>query len=270
MNCLDAFVWVNKMHWIDTHAHLAEEEFKEDLNEVIQRALERNIKTIVLIGVGIDGSRRALALAKTNSMFKVAVGFHPEEVLRIDESDWEVMEELIQDPLVIAVGEIGLDHHWDKDPKTHRIQETVFKRQIDLANQYGIPIIVHSRDAHQATFDILKNHPAKQSGILHCYSGSLELANEYIKCGYHIGLGGPVTFKNAIEPKEVAKHIDLKYLHIETDAPYLAPTPHRGKRNESAFVIETAAVIAQLREIHLEDLKKALYQNFKTLFHVEP
>jgi TatD DNase family protein len=270
MNSLDAFVWVNKMHWIDTHAHLAEAEFKEDLTEVIQRAIDRNVKTIVLIGVGIEGSKRALALAKTNTMFKVALGFHPEEVLSLTEADWTQMEAFIQDPLVIAVGEIGLDHHWDKDPQTHIKQIEVFKRQIDLANHYHLPIIVHSRDAHQATFDILNHHPAKYSGILHCYSGSLELAQEYIKCGYHIGLGGPVTFKNAIEPKEVAKHIDLNYLHIETDAPYLAPTPHRGKRNESAFVIETAAVIATLRDMNLEDLKKALYHNFKTLFKVEP
>lgn len=258
------------MFWIDTHAHLAEEEFKEDLQEVISRALERNIRTIVLIGVGIEGSQRALALAKTNPLFKVAVGFHPEEVLSITEEDWITLESFIQDPLVIAVGEIGLDHHWDKDPKIHALQEEVFMRQIDLANQHHLPIIVHSRDAHQASFNILKNHPAKYSGILHCYSGSLELANEYIKCGYHIGIGGPVSFKNAIEPKEVAQKIDLNYLHIETDAPYLAPVPHRGKRNESAFVIETARVIAQLRGIPLEELQKALYQNFNLLFRVKP
>lgn len=256
------------MYWIDTHAHLAESEFKEDIQEVIQRAQEVGVGIILLIGVGIEGGQRALALAQTNPIFKVAVGFHPEEVDDIKEADWSVMLEMMQSDDVIAIGEIGIDHYWVKDTEQHKRQEALFIKQIEIANKLNKPILVHMREASEVTLRIMRKHKAVASGILHCYSGSLELAREFIKAGYDISLAGPTTFKNALTPKEVAEHIDLNHLHIETDAPYLAPTPHRGKRNESAYVIETAAVIAALRNIPLAELKKALYKNFKTLFKI--
>lgn len=256
------------MFWIDTHAHLASEEFNEDIKEVIERAKEVGVGTILLIGVGIKGGQEALALAKTDSLFKVAVGFHPEEVDDIQEADWPIMLEMMKQEEVIAIGEIGLDHYWVKDHDVHQRQEELFIKQIEIANELNKPILVHMRDASEVTYRIMKEHKAKASGILHCYSGSLEMANEFIKLGYDISLAGPVTFKNAQTPKEVAKHIDINHLHIETDAPYLSPTPHRGKRNESSYVIETATVIASLREISLDDLKKALFNNFNRLFKI--
>lgn len=253
-------------HWIDTHAHLAEKEFEEDILEVIQRAKDLNILTILLIGVGLEGARKALDLSDADPIFKVAVGFHPEEVLNIQASDWTQMEAMMADPRVIAIGEIGLDFYWDKNPDHHVLQESLFIRQIELANLLHKPILVHSRDAIQRTYDIMKSVPALKSGVLHCYSSSLEMACEFIKLGYYISLAGPVTFKNAHVPKEVAQGIDLDYLLIETDSPYLSPHPLRGKRNESAHLIETAAVIAQLRGLTLDQLKKALYLNFNRLF----
>lgn len=256
------------MFWIDTHAHLAGEEFKDDIQDVILRAKEVGVGTILLIGVGVEGSKRALALAKTDSIFKVAVGFHPEEVDEIKTSDWPIMIEMMERKEVIAIGEIGLDHYWVKDHEVHKRQEELFIKQIEIANRLNKPILVHMRDASEVTYHILKEHKAIASGILHCYSGSLEMAREYIKCGYDISLAGPVTFKNAHTPKEVAQFVDLNHLHIETDAPYLSPTPHRGKRNESSYVIETAAIIASLRNIPLDDLKKTLFNNFNRLFNL--
>ena len=253
--------------WTDTHAHLAEPEYDADRMDVIQRARDAGIGRIVLIGCGIIGAQRALALAETDDLFQAVVGFHPEEVLTLKESDWPIMEALMRHPKVIAIGEIGLDFYWDKDPDHHRIQEDVFLRQIDLANRLDQPIVIHSRDAIQRTYDLLKQHPVKRSGIMHCYSGSLEMAKAFIKLGYYISLAGPVTFKNAHVPVEVALGIDLDHLLIETDSPYLAPHPYRGKRNEPAYVKMTAERIAELRGIEISTLEQKLEQNYIKLFN---
>lgn len=254
------------MSWSDTHAHLAEAEFDLDILEVIQRAKDADIKRIILIGCQIEGAKRALALARTDPIFKVAVGFHPEDVLDLDEEAWIEMEKMMRDPLTIAIGEIGLDFYWDKDPLHHQIQETVFLRQINLANILNKPILIHSRDSIQKTYDLLKAHPGKRTGIMHCFSSSLEMAREFIKLGYYISLAGPVTFKNAHVPVSVAQGIDLDHLLIETDSPYLTPHPFRGKRNESAYVKMTGEKIAELRSISPESLQSILEVNFQRLF----
>jgi TatD DNase family protein len=254
------------MSWIDTHAHLAEDDFDQDIQEVIQRAKAADVSRIILIGCQIEGAKRALALASTDPIFKVAVGFHPEDVLSLTESDWAEMETMMRDPLVIAIGEIGLDFYWDKDPKHHQIQEDVFIRQIDLANSLNKPILIHSRDSIQKTHDLLKSHPVNRKGIMHCYSSSLEMAKEFIKLGYFISLAGPVTFKNAHVPVEVATGIDLDHLMIETDSPYLTPHPYRGKRNESAYVKVTGEKVAELRGITPEALQAKLSENYSKLF----
>lgn len=254
------------MSWIDTHAHLAEAEFEQDIQEVIQRAKDANIKRIILIGCQLEGAKRALALAAIDPIFKVAVGFHPEDVLSLSEKDWIAMEAMMRDPLCIAIGEIGLDFYWDKDPEHHQVQEAVFIRQIQLANTLNKPILIHSRDAIQKTHDLLKSHPAKRKGIMHCYSSSLQMAQAFIKLGYMISLAGPVTFKNAHIPVEVATGIDLDYLMIETDSPYLTPHPYRGKRNESAYVTVIGEKIAQLRAISPEFLQEKLEENYVKLF----
>lgn len=249
--------------WIDTHAHLADSEFDEDRKEVIQRAKDAGIGKIVLIGCDVEGAKRALKLAYTDDMFDVAIGFHPEGVL--EERDEASMFELMKDPKVKLIGEIGLDFYWDKDPEHHKLQETLFIKQIDWANQLNKPISIHMRDASKKSFDILKTHPVQRGGVMHCYSGSVEMAREYIKLGFYISLAGPVTFKNAHVPKDVAREIPLEWLLIETDSPYLAPHPLRGKRNESSYVVETAKVIAELRGMLLEDLESSLEANYNRL-----
>ena len=253
--------------WIDTHAHLADSEFDEDRNEVIQRAKDAGIGKIVLIGCDVEGAKRALKLANTDELFDVAIGFHPEGVL--EDRDEASMLELMKDPKVKLIGEIGLDFYWDKDPEHHKLQEALFIKQIDWANQLNKPISIHMRDASKKTYDILKTHPVKRGGVMHCYSGSVEMAREFIKLGYYISLAGPVTFKNAHIPKDVAREIPLEWLLIETDSPYLAPHPLRGKRNESSYVVETAKVIAELRGMPLEDLESNLEANYKRLIEVE-
>jgi TatD DNase family protein len=254
------------MSWTDTHAHLAEPEFELDIQDVIQRAKDANIKRIILIGCQLEGAKRALALAATDPLFKVAVGFHPEDVLSLNEQDWIAMEAMMRDPLCIAIGEIGLDFYWDKDPEHHQVQEAVFIRQIELANALNKPILIHSRDAIQKTHDLLKTHPVKRTGIMHCYSSSLQMAQAFIKLGYMISLAGPVTFKNAHIPVEVATGIDLDHLLIETDSPYLTPHPYRGKRNESAYVKVIGEKIALLRGISPELLQEKLEENYVKLF----
>lgn len=253
--------------WIDTHAHLADSEFEEDRKEVIQRAKDAGIGKIVLIGCDVEGAKRALKLAYTDDMFDVAIGFHPEGVL--ENRDEASMFELMKDPKVKLIGEIGLDFYWDKDPEHHKLQEALFIKQIDWANQLNKPISIHMRDASKKTYDLLKTHPVQRGGVMHCYSGSVEMAREFIKLGFYISLAGPVTFKNAHIPKDVAREIPLEWLLIETDSPYLAPHPLRGKRNESSFVVETAKVIAELRGMPLEDLESSLEANYQRLVGTE-
>ena len=253
--------------WTDTHAHLAEPDYDADRMEVIQRAKDAGVGRIVLIGCGIVGAQRALALAETDDLFQAVVGFHPEEVLTRSEADWPIMEGLMRHPKVIAIGEIGLDFYWDKDPGHHHIQEDVFLRQLDLANRMNKPVVIHSRDAIQRTHDLLKLHPVKRTGIMHCYSGSLEMAKAFIKLGYYISLAGPVTFKNAHVPVEVVLGIEVDHLLIETDSPYLAPHPYRGKRNEPAYVKVTAERISTLKNVPLSDLELKLEQNYIKLFN---
>lgn len=249
--------------WIDTHAHLADDAFDEDRSEIIQRAKEAGLGKIVLIGCDVEGAKRALALASTDELFDVAIGFHPEAVL--EDRDESSMFELMKDPKVKLIGEIGLDFYWDKDPEHHKLQETLLIKQIEWANQLNKPISIHMRDASKRTYDLLKTHPVQRGGVMHCYSGSVEMAREYIKLGFYISLAGPVTFKNAHIPKDVAKDIPIEWLLIETDSPYLAPHPFRGKRNESAYVVETAKVIAELRGIALNELEFALEANYRRL-----
>ena len=266
MNSSPGSVWVNKMSWTDTHAHLAEAEYDHDIHEVIERAKAADVQRIILIGCQVAGAKRALALAKTDPLFKVAVGFHPEDVLNLTEADWIDMEIMMRDPLTIAIGEIGLDFYWDKDETHHRLQEDVFIRQLALANTLNKPVLIHSRDAIQKTYDLLKLHPVNRTGIMHCFSSSLEMAIAFIKLGYTISLAGPVTFKNAHIPVDVAKGIDLTHLLIETDSPYLTPHPYRGQRNESANVTLIGEKIAQLREIDLELFQNILEKNYQKLF----
>ena len=250
------------MGWIDSHCHIIDEAFSDDFDEIIKRIEENNIERCMIVCCYDHEYDKAIALAKMDSRFDVAVGIHPSDVKKLNDDIWNKFIEYSNNPYVKAIGEIGLDYYWDKDNKDD--QKDIFIKQIEIANKLNKPILVHSRDAMQDTFDIMKKYPAR--GVMHCYSGSREMAKEFMKLGYYLSLGGPVTYKNANEPKEVAKIIDDDKILIETDCPYLTPVPFRGKRNEPSYVVYTGKYISELRNVDEDVFKDQLVNNYDRLF----
>lgn len=251
----------------DTHVHLNADQFNEDLEEVIERALRQGVKNMVVVGFDRPTINRALELAEAYSFLYASVGWHPVDAIDMTDDDLAWLEELASHPKVVALGEMGLDYYWDKSPK--EIQKEVFRKQIRLAKKVKLPIIIHNREATLDILDILKEEDAAEvGGIMHCFSGSVEVAKECLKMNFYISLGGPVTFKNAKKPKEVAKEIPLDRLLIETDCPYLAPHPYRGKRNEPSYVSLVAEEIAKLKELSYEEVVQKTYDNARQIFHL--
>jgi TatD DNase family protein len=223
---------------------------------------------VVNIGCNLEDCPRTVALAEQYDKVYAAVGLHPEDVKTYTPEGWDMICRLAEHPKVVGIGETGLDYYWDTSTKD--AQKVLFEQHIDLAKQLHKPLVIHDREAHGDTLDILKRTNAKEvGGILHAFSGSVEMAMEVIKLGFYIGLGGPVTFKNARKAVEVAQAIPLEYLVIETDCPYMAPVPFRGKRNEPMLVQHTATKIAELRGISVEELIEATYQNGKRIYGIE-
>ena len=255
------------MHLFDTHAHILDEQFKEDLDQVIRNIYD-NMALVVNIGCNLEDCPRTVALAEQYDKVYAAVGLHPEDVKTYTPEGWDMICRLAEHPKVVGIGETGLDYYWDTSTKD--AQKVLFEQHIDLAKQLHKPLVIHDREAHGDTLEILKRTNAKEvGGILHAFSGSVEMAMEVIKLGFYIGLGGPVTFKNARKAVEVAQAIPLEYLVIETDCPYMAPVPFRGKRNEPMLVQHTATKIAELRGISVEELIEATYQNGKRIYGIE-
>ena len=255
------------MHLFDTHAHILDDQFKEDLDQVIRNIYD-NMALVVNIGCNLEDCPRTVALAEQYDKLYAAVGLHPEDVKTYTPEGWDMICRLAEHPKVVGIGETGLDYYWDTSTKD--AQKVLFEQHIDLAKQLHKPLVIHDREAHGDTLDILKRTNAKEvGGILHAFSGSVEMAMEVIKLGFYIGLGGPVTFKNARKAVEVAQAIPLEYLVIETDCPYMAPVPFRGKRNEPMLVQHTATKIAELRGISVEELIEATYQNGKRIYGIE-
>ncbi|MEK3951897.1 TatD DNase family protein [Psychrobacillus psychrotolerans] len=253
--------------FIDTHVHLNADQYEEDLQEVIDRALEANVKKMVVIGFDRITIERAMKLVEEYSFIYAVVGWHPVDAIDCTEEDLRWIEELAAHEKVVGIGEMGLDYHWDKSPKD--IQQEVFRKQIRLAQKVKLPIIIHNRDATEDVIRILQEEEAYLTGgIMHCFGGSVETAKQCIDMNFMISLGGPVTFKNAKKPKEVAAEIPLEYLLIETDAPYLAPHPHRGKRNEPALVPLVAEEIARLKGISIEEVAEATTKNAERFFNL--
>lgn len=253
--------------FIDTHVHLNADQYEEDLQEVIDRALEANVKKMVVIGFNRITIERAMKLVEEYSFIYAVVGWHPVDAIDCTEEDLRWIEELAAHEKVVGIGEMGLDYHWDKSPKD--IQQEVFRKQIRLAQKVKLPIIIHNRDATEDVIRILQEEEAYLTGgIMHCFGGSVETAKQCIDMNFMISLGGPVTFKNAKKPKEVAAEISLEYLLIETDAPYLAPHPHRGKRNEPALVPLVAEEIARLKGISIEEVAEATTKNAERFFNL--
>lgn len=244
--------------WIDSHAHICSYEFDDDRDLVIKNIEDNNISKILIICCELSEIECAIKLKKKDSRYKIATGFYPGDISKYtDELYNKYYDYMISDDIDV-IGEIGLDYHYEKDSKEAQIE--LFRRQVQLAKKLNKPISVHSRDAMKDTFDILKEYRVK--GVLHSFSGSVEMAREFCKLGYYISLSGPVTFKNAVVAKEVAKSVDIDKLLIETDCPYMTPTPFRGQRNEPMYVKYTGEYIAGLRNIDVDALKKKLNENF--------
>ena len=251
----------------DTHAHYDDEQFDGDRDELLKSMPDLGVGTIVDVSATYESCEKVLTLAGKYPHVYAAIGVHPDEVGELNEDKIQHMKELCCNKKVVAVGEIGLDYYWDNEP--HEVQQKWFIRQLELAKEVNLPVIIHSREASQETFDIMKEHHAGSTGgVIHCYSGSKEMAAEYLKMGYYIGIGGVVTFKNARVMKEVAAAVPLERILIETDCPYLAPTPYRGKRNSSLFLPYVIEEIAKLKGIDPKTVEETTWENAMRMYKI--
>ena len=255
------------MKLIDTHCHLNDEQLYQDLDNVISRALQTGVEKMIVIGWDKASSELAIKLAEQYPFIYACVGFHPENLEGVDEKTLYEVLNLSSHPKVVGIGEIGLDYHWEKDPTKRENQKEFFIKQIEYANKVGLPISVHNREAFQDTLNILKEHKPI-GGVMHCYAGSVENIQDIINLNMYIGLGGPVTFKNAKTPKEVATEVPLERLVLETDSPYLSPHPLRGTVNEPSNIILIADEIANLRNMSKKHLLEVVYDNSCKLFNL--
>lgn len=253
---------------IDTHVHLNVKQFAADREETIQRAFDNGVKYMVVVGFDRETIPLAIEIAEQHETIYAAVGWHPVDAIDMTAEDLSWIEELTEHPKVVAIGEMGLDYHWDKSPKD--VQKEVLRKQIRLAKKVNMPIIIHNREATEDIIDILKEENAQEvGGIMHCYNDSVEYVQTCLDMNFYISLGGPVTFKNAPLPKEVAAQVPLNRLLIETDAPFLAPHPNRGKRNEPAYVKLVAEKIAEIRETSFKEITEQTTRNAFTLFGIQ-
>ena len=249
----------------DSHAHYDDEAFDADREELLAALPEKGICHVVNCGADLTSSRQAIALAEQYSYFSAAVGIHPEEVKNVPPNWEEQLEPLLSNPHIVAVGEIGLDYHF-KENAPRQVQQEVFEHQIVLAKKHGLPVIVHDRDAHGDTMDLLRRH--QPNGVIHCFSGSVEMAAEAVRLGLYVGIGGSVTFKNARVPVEVVKSLPRDRIVLETDCPYLAPVPCRGKRNDSSLIPYVAKKIAEIRGENPQDVLDYAKENAQALFRI--
>ncbi|MBU5464472.1 TatD family hydrolase [Anaerotignum sp. MSJ-24] len=249
--------------YFESHAHYDDERFDEDRDTLLASFPAEGIETVVNASSDIKSSKASIALSEKYPFFYAAVGVHPHEVENITEADIDELRELSKHPKVVAIGEIGLDYYYDLSPRD--LQRHWFKRQLELADELKMPVIIHSRDAAQECFDIIKNSNVR-NGVIHCYSGSAEMAEEYIKMGFYIGVGGSLTFKNNKKGVETVERIPIEKILIETDSPYLAPVPYRGKRNDSRFLKYVVERISQIKNIPENDICNITKNNAQNLF----
>lgn len=252
---------------IDSHAHLDEERFDEDRDELIKSLKENAISYVINPSSDMETSRRVVELSNKYDNIFAAVGIHPHDAEGFKEEDLDELRELSKDERVVAIGEIGLDYYYDNSPR--EIQKEVFRKQLQLSHELDLPVIIHTRDAMGDTYDILKEFEGRVRGVMHCYTGSIEMAEKFMKLGFYISLAGPVTFKNAVNVREMAKQIPLERLLIETDSPYLAPVPNRGKRNDPTNVRYVADMLANLKEIQIDKIIEHSRENTVKLFSLK-
>jgi TatD DNase family protein len=250
---------------IDTHCHLDFEDFAGDRQEVLRRARNAGVQEIITIGIDLATSRRALALAEDNEGVYATVGIHPHDSYRLSPADMEELRAMGRRPQVVGYGEIGLDFYRNYQPRS--LQLSCFVEQLGLAKQLGLPVVVHDREAHEDTFQVLKAEKAWEMGVvLHCFSGDWSFARRCLDLGFYLSIAGPVTFSKAPDLQEVARRCPLDQLLLETDAPFLAPVPKRGKRNEPAFLVHTAEKVALLRDLQILELSRRTTANARRLF----
>ncbi len=248
----------------DTHAHYDDERFNEDREALLHSLPQKGVCGVINCGTTVPTSHFSVELAEQYDYIYAAVGIHPEEANGITDADFDVLLPLYQHPKVAAVGEIGLDYYWDSVPK--ETQREVFARQLDLANQLHLPVIIHDREAHEDTLRLLKEF--RPQGVMHCFSGSAEFAKEILRLGMYIGLGGAATFKNARKPLEVAAMCPADRLLLETDCPYMAPVPFRGKRNDSSLIVHIAERLSAVRGEDAQALTDQCRKNAERLFRL--
>ena len=276
----------------DTHAHYNDKQFDADRDELLSSMSEQNVGTIVNVGASFQDCKDGVALARKYPFVYAAVGLHPDDVGELEAAepavagpadagvevagqagesgnavfDW-IRKTAETDPKVVAIGEIGLDYHWNVE--THDVQEKWFRRQLDLAEELNLPVSVHSRDAAEDTLRIMREYAGRITAVMHCYSYSPELAEEYVKRGYYFGVGGVVTFKNGKKLKRTVEAVPMERILLETDCPYLAPDPYRGKRNHSGYIDYVAAEIASLKGLTKEEVIAITEANAKRFFNME-
>lgn len=252
----------------DSHAHYDDEAFETDREEFLAHMRENGIGYIVNVGASLRGAADSVALSERFSCVYAAVGVHPDHVGDLEDEKLLWLESLCGKPKTVAVGEIGLDYYWDKE--SHDIQKEWFAKQLSLAKKVSLPVVIHSREAAKDTFDIMKaEHAGSTGGVIHCYSGSREMARDYLNMGYYIGVGGVVTFKNARILKEVVEYVPLESILTETDCPYLAPAPCRGKRNTSLYIPYIIRAIAEIKGLSPEEVERVTFENAKRMYRIE-
>ena len=251
---------------IDTHAHLDFDRFDEDREEVLQRAVDAGVREIINVGADMESSRNSLNLARDYDFIYACVGVHPHEAKTFSEDDYQELKELAQAEEVIAIGEIGLDYHYDNSPREK--QQEIFKKQLQLAKEVGLPVVIHSRDAKDDTLKILKEHASELTGVMHCYGYDLPTAKEVFDLGFYISFGGIITFNSTSGVRKMIKKLPLEKIILETDAPYLTPEPHRGQRNESKYVKEVAQKMAEIKNMPLAEVAEITTNNAHQLFNL--
>jgi len=256
-----------KILLFDTHAHYDDERFDEDRHQLIESLNAKGVGYVVNIAADMESAKKSIELAEKYSFIYAAVGVHPHSADEVNEKNLEILAEYARNSKVKAIGEIGLDYYYDNSPRD--IQKRAFNMQLELASMLKLPVIIHDRDAHEDSMNIIKEKRASLSyGVFHCFSGSVEMAKELIEMDFYISVGGPLTFKNSRKLPDVVRYVPLDRLLIETDCPYLAPEPHRGKRNDSGYMYLVAQKIAEIKGLSFDEVAAATTDNAKKFFGI--
>ena len=260
------------MKFFDNHAHLDDEKFNEDREELIEKIKQEGIETFISAGYSLESSKKAIELSKKYEFIYTTCGISPNDIPQTEEELWIMLEEIKklakENSKVRAIGEIGLDYYWEKDQKRRDLQKKTFTEQIKIANELKLPIVIHTREAVMDTLEILKQNEVYKKGIFHCCPLNRELVKEGLKLGFYISFAGPVTFKNSKNADEIINMVPNDKILIETDSPYLSPEPLRGRRNDPRNVKYIAEKIAKVKELQIEDVAEFIYKNAKTIYEI--